>query len=267
MLFVGLKLRSEMKLTHPTFFKRVVNGRTSALMFTCSLRVGRNRRLQFGTIPTARLLPEQDGQQHPETQGEEPQRGRRRSYRPDPAQFSSGNSGIEDQPAGVAPFKQEKGQCCRSTVNQVSHERWKQRGSCISAPVADTSKHQRQEGHWSEIPPNQTKQPAPRYTKSEARSLVSKQQPVTHANQGANRQMNQQTTKAGKAAAQSGNFRQYAGGKHHQSGDHTANNASQRSPLQQAQDAYTLNFAFALERNSLLFVQIPPTNTAAGVHS
>jgi hypothetical protein len=47
-------------------------------------------------------LPEQDGQEYSQAQREKPQRGCRRSYRADPAQFAGRNSWIEDEPAGVA---------------------------------------------------------------------------------------------------------------------------------------------------------------------
>src|SRR5260370_4311097 len=152
---------------------------------------------------------------------------------------------------GVAALQQKKGQCSYSAVNQVSHEGRKQRGSCIGTPVADTRKHKRQEGHASEIPPNQTKQPSPRHTEAETRSLISKQQPVTHANQGADEQMDQKTTENGKAAAQSRNFRQYSGGKHHRTGDQAAYEAGQRSPLKRTNEANATPFPSPLERAAL----------------
>src|SRR5260370_37176048 len=63
--------------------------------------------------------------------------------------------------------------------------------------------------------------------------------------------MDQKTTENGKAAAQSRNFRQYSGGKHHRTGDHAAYEAGQRSPLKRTKEANARPFHFPIERVAL----------------
>src|SRR5258707_9806068 len=54
-----------------------------------------------------------------------------------------------------------------------------------------------------------------------------------------------------KPAAQSRNFRQYSGGKHHRTGDHAAYEAGQRSPLKRTKEANARPFHFPIERVAL----------------
>src|ERR1700678_3125057 len=63
--------------------------------------------------------------------------------------------------------------------------------------------------------------------------------------------MDQQTPKKGKAAAQSCNFRQYSGGKHHRTRDHTAHEACQTSPAGRMQDMKSGSFGFPIKRIAL----------------
>src|SRR5271169_6972104 len=63
--------------------------------------------------------------------------------------------------------------------------------------------------------------------------------------------MDQQTPKKGKAAAQSCNFRQYSGGKHHRTRDQTAHEASQGSPADRMQDMNARSFGFPIKRIAL----------------
>src|ERR1700691_2995576 len=63
--------------------------------------------------------------------------------------------------------------------------------------------------------------------------------------------MDQQTPKKGKAAAQSCDFRQYTGGKHHRTRDQTADEATQRSPADRMQDMNAGSFGFPIKRITL----------------
>src|SRR5271170_2952369 len=198
-----------------------------------------------------RVLPKQDRQEYSQDQSEKPQRRRRRSYLTDPAQFAGRKFRIEDKPAGVAALQQKKGQGSHSAINQVAQEGRQKRRSCIGAPVADTSKHKRQKGHGAEIPPDQTKQPAPAQAQTETRSLISKEQSITHADQAADEQMERRAPKNGTPPAPSRKFRQYSGRKHHRTRDQTAHEASQSSPADRMQDMNAGSFGFPIKRIAL----------------
>src|ERR1700722_18902101 len=207
--------------------------------------------IAFSVRRSMRVLPKKDRQEYSQDQSEKPQRRRRCSYLTDPAQFAGRKFRIKGKPAGVSALQQKKGQGSHSAINQVAHEGRQKRRSGISAPVADTGKHKRQKGHGSEIPTDQAKQPAPPQAQTETRSLISKEQSITRADQGADEQMDQQTPKKGKAAAQSCNFRQYSGGKHHRTRDQTTHEASQSSPADRTQDMNAGSFGFPIKRIAL----------------
>src|SRR3984885_15204106 len=63
--------------------------------------------------------------------------------------------------------------------------------------------------------------------------------------------MDRETPKKGKTAAQSCNFRQYSGGKHHRTRDQTTHEASQSSPADRTQDMNAGSFGFPIKRIAL----------------
>lgn len=73
------------------------------------------------------VLSEQDGHEHSESQREKPQGRRWRPYRADPEQFAGCSSRIQNEPAGIEPFKQKEDQRYRCAVNEMSYERRQER--------------------------------------------------------------------------------------------------------------------------------------------
>ena len=72
-------------------------------------------------------LSEENGQQHAHPHREKPQRRRGSSHRADVAKFERGGARIEEQFFSVAALQEEKYKRRRGAINQVRHQRGKQR--------------------------------------------------------------------------------------------------------------------------------------------
>src|SRR5271156_5960553 len=80
-------------------------------------------------------LPEKNGQQHPHTQREKPQRRRWSSHGANATEFGRGGARTEEQFLSIAALEKQKYKRRSSAINQVRHQRGKQRRRCARAPV------------------------------------------------------------------------------------------------------------------------------------
>src|SRR5271170_3739274 len=180
-------------------------------------------------------LSEENGQQHTHTQREKPQRRRWSSHKADAAKFGRGGARIEEQFLSVAAFEKQKYERRRSAINQVRHQRGKQCGRCARAPVNLASEQQRQEGHRSEIPPDDSNQPSPHRAEPDARGFASKQHTKCHADQCAHQEMEKQRAKNGQRSVKASNFGQYTCSDHHRARNKSPGETAKRSPPKRMQ--------------------------------
>src|SRR5712692_131333 len=143
-------------------------------------------------LRTGTYSSQNDWQYHSQTQGEEPQGRRGRADRAAQTSFAGGDAWIESEPIIMITFQEQKHQCCRCTIEQMTNEFGK-RGACrCGCPSERPAQQDREKGQRTEEPPHQSIQHAPHHARTHIRRFTLEQYPVTHADGCANNQMHQE---------------------------------------------------------------------------
>ena len=105
-----------------------------------------------------------------------------------------------------------------------------------------------QERQRPQVPPNQAKQPSPRHAESEVGSLTSEQQPIAHANERTDQQMDQQTAHSREARIETSNLGRTPVARRTGLGNDAANQAGKTSPFERSNRSETGSRRFTVKR-------------------
>src|SRR5271163_4237466 len=108
---------------------------------------------------------------------------------------------------GVASFQYVEQGGNASAINKVSQERRQQGRSCTYPPIDLTCEDERKQGQRSQIPPDQSENPAPGSRHGKVRCLITEKYAVAHADACADQQMKQKATWSREVRGYAGNVR------------------------------------------------------------